>query len=239
MKRIYITLLAAIMGIAATFNASAQQEQTRQVTGFNSIGASGSFNVHVKIDGTESLKLKGDETVLKEIETVVENGKLEIRFKKSRGWWNSDDNNHHGKIEVYVTAKSLSGLAEAGSGSIVLDGALEGERVNVVVSGSGNINAAVKSGNLHVAISGSGNVKLEGTASDASIVISGSGSVSAQGLNAGSVNAVITGSGNARVHADKNIVAHLVGSGSLRYTGNATVSDVKTVGSGSVSKGNE
>ena len=226
------------MGIAATFNASAQQEQTRQVSGFNSIGASGSFNVHVKIDGTESLKLKGDEAVLKEIETVVENGKLEIRFKKSRGWWNND-NDHHGKIEVFVTAKSLSGLAEAGSGSIALEGALEGDHVNVVVSGSGNINAAVKSGSLHAAISGSGNIKLSGTVSDASIVISGSGSISAQGLNAGSVNAVITGSGNAHVHADKTIVAHLVGSGSLRYTGNATISDVKTVGSGSVSKGNE
>ena len=231
-------MLAAIMGIAATFNASAQQEQTRQVSGFNSIGASGSFNVHVKIDGTESLKLKGDEAVLKKIETVVENGKLEIRFKRSRGWWNND-NDHHGKIEVYVTAKSLLALAEAGSGSIVVDGALSGEHVNIMVSGPGNINAAVKSGNLHVAISGSGNIKLEGTTTDANIVISGSGSINAQTLNAGSVNAVITGSGNAHIHADKNIVAHLVGSGSLRYTGNATVSDVKTVGSGSVSKGNE
>ena len=238
MKRFYITMLAAIMGIAATFNASAQQEQTRQVSGFNSIGASGSFNVHVKIDGTESLKLKGDEAVLKKIETVVENGKLEIRFKRSRGWWNND-NDHHGKIEVYVTAKSLLALAEAGSGSIVVDGALSGEHVNIMVSGPGNINAAVKSGNLHVAISGSGNIKLEGTTTDANIVISGSGSINAQTLNAGSVNAVITGSGNAHIHADKNIVAHLVGSGSLRYTGNATVSDVKTVGSGSVSKGNE
>jgi hypothetical protein len=235
MKRISITLFAAIVFIAATLKASAQNEQTRQVSGFNGIASSGSFNVHVKIDGTESLKLTAGASIIKEIETVVENGKLEIRFKKPHKW----DNDHYGKIEVYVTAKSLSTLAEAGSGNINVEGALSGDNAKIAVSGSGNVTAAVKSNDLHAVISGSGNIKLEGSSSNANIVISGSGGLKAKEFKTGSVSAVITGSGNVYIGADKTITAHIVGSGSLVYSGAATISDIRTVGSGRVTKANE
>ncbi len=235
MKRISITLFAAIVFIAATLNASAQNEQTRQVSGFNGIASSGSFNVHVKIDGTESLKLTADASIINEIETVVENGKLEIRFKKSHKW----DDGNHGKIEVYVTAKSLSNLAEAGSGNINVEGALGGDNAKIAVSGSGNVTTTVKANDLHAVISGSGNIKLDGSSSNANIAISGSGGLKAKEFKAGSVSAVITGSGNAYIGADKTVTAHIVGSGSLVYSGQATISDVRTVGSGRVTKANE
>jgi hypothetical protein len=81
MKRISNTIFAAILLFAATLTASAQTEESRQVSGFNSIASSGPFNVHVNINGTESLKISASSEIMSEIETVVEDGKLEIKFK--------------------------------------------------------------------------------------------------------------------------------------------------------------
>ncbi len=231
MKKIAYSILAAVMIIAGTLNASAQSEETRQVSGFNSIGSSGPFDVHVKIDGTESLKISASSNVISEIETVVENGGLNIKFKHHN--WNHGD---LGKIDIYVTAKSLSALANAGSGSIKIDGALTGEKVNITLSGSGEISSAIKSDGLRVAISGSGSVHLSGNSSEASVQIAGSGELKGKELKTGSLSASITGSGTAYITAEKSVSAHIVGSGNVIYSGSAVIAESKTIGSGSVSK---
>jgi hypothetical protein len=125
MKKIVYSIFAAVLVFAATSKASAQSEQTRQVSGFNSIASGGPFDVHVKIDGTESLKLVANADIINEIETVVEDRKLKIKFKH-RDEWNDD---HYGKIDVYITAKALSALSNAGSGAMTVDGELHGDRV--------------------------------------------------------------------------------------------------------------
>jgi hypothetical protein len=232
MKKIHIILFIVLLVTVAAFKVSAQTEQTRQVSNFNGIASSGPFNIRVKIDGTESLKITANADIINEIETVVENGKLEIKFKRSHGW----EHNNVGKVDVYVTAKSLSTIANAGSGNIKVDGTLRGDEVKLVVSGSASITTAVKSEALRTVISGSGSININGNSNNTNIVISGSGELKGKEFKTGSASVVITGSGNAYITADKTLSAHIVGSGSLVYAGNATVSDVKTVGSGSVTK---
>ena len=231
MKRVAITIFAAIIVFAATLTVSAQSQQTREVSGFNSLASSGSFDVHVNINGTESLKISASPDIINEIETVVEDGTLKIKFKN-----NFHHDGDYGPVNVYVTAKSLSSLANAGSGSIKVEGAITGSNVSVSVSGSGNIESSIKSGNLHASIAGSGSIMLKGTADDAKVNISGSGELKGRELKTNSVSASIAGSGSAYVSADKTVSAHIVGSGNLIYSGNATVTDSKTVGSGGVSK---
>jgi len=233
MKRLVYTLFAAMLVFAATLKVSAQAEETRQVSGFNSLASGGPFNVHVKINGTESLKISGNADVIKDIETEVKDGKLSIKFKKEAEWKHHDS----GKIDIEVTAKSLSSLINAGSGNIKVDGEVSGDNVDVVLSGSGVITSAVKSGKLHAVISGSGSIHLNGTADDSKIVISGSGDVIAKELKTGSAAVTISGSGNAYFAADKTISSVITGSGSVVYSGNATVKS-KTAGSGSVHKAN-
>ena len=232
MKRIAYTIFAAVLLAAGTLRASASDE-TRQVSGYDKLSSSGPFSVHIKINGTESLKISASSEALSNIETEVEDGTLKIRIKRNSHWFEQN----YGQIDVYVTAKSLGSLVNAGSGSIDVDGSLSGGKVNVVLSGSGSIKTAVKSDELHAAISGSGSVHLAGKTGDASLVISGSGELKARDLVTGSASVVITGSGNTYITADKTIKAHIIGSGNVIYSGNATV-DSSTIGSGSVSKAN-
>jgi hypothetical protein len=233
MKRSAYTFFAVILLFTATLTASAQSEENRPVSGFNSLASSGPFDVHVNINGTESLKISASPKIMNEIETIVEDGTLKIKFKHHDDWDHGDD---YGKIDVYVTAKSLSSLVNAGSGSIKVEGTVSGSDVSVVLSGSGDIQTAVKSGNLHATISGSGSINLNGSADEAKVVISGSGEVKGRELKTNNTSVTITGSGSAYFTADKTVSARIVGSGNVVYSGNATISESKTIGSGSVSK---
>ena len=217
--------------MTAALNASAQNSQTREVSGFNSVASAGPFNVHIKLDGTESLKIDADPGIINEIETTVKDGALKISFKDHNYW-----NKNAGKIDIYVTAKSLSGLVNSGSGSIKVDGLISTDNFKAVLSGSGNITTSVKSDGLHAVISGSGSIKLSGDANDADIVVTGSGELNGKDLKTSSSQVTITGSGNVHVAANKSVSAHIIGSGSVVYSGNATVSDAKYIGSGRMTK---
>lgn len=206
------------------------QEQVRSVSGFNSIGSGGSFAVHVKINGTESLRIDGaDAEMASLIETSVTNGHLEIRWKRG-----SEPHHYNGRIDVYVTAKSLSGLGNAGSGSMELDGSLSGGDVHVALSGSGSIRSGVNGGTLDVTISGSGDIRLKGKAATTAVKISGSGKLDGDALATDVAEIQISGSGDAYITVNKTISADIVGSGSVRYSGSGTISSVRTVGSGRV-----
>ncbi|HEY4111646.1 head GIN domain-containing protein [Puia sp.] len=230
MKTLKIAFLAlfAIAGITVT--AFAQSEETRSVSGYSGVNSGGSFNVHVKIDGTESLRLKGDAEDLRKIETVVERGVLQIRFPKDQ----EREHQHIGRVDVYVTAKSLSSIGLGGSGSIEVDGVVKGEKVKVSMGGSGTVTTAVESNNLHVSIAGSGNINLKGKANDTEISIAGSGNLKAADLRTDNADISIAGSGDIRMDVEKSLSARIAGSGNVVYSGNASVNNISTAGSGRV-----
>jgi hypothetical protein len=233
MKKLAYTLLSAVLFSAATITASAQDSstQTRQVSDFSSIDSGGPFNVHIKMDGTESVKIEADANIINDIETVVESGTLKIKFKDRE--YRRYNNIH--KTEIYVSARSLNGLINSGSGHMNVDGIIttSGE-FKAILSGSGSINTSVKSGNLHAVISGSGSISINGNTGYADFVISGSGQIEGKDLKTESIKAVVTGSGNIYVAAEKSVSAHITGSGSVNYSGSASVVDSRSVGSGRV-----
>src|SRR3978361_819588 len=107
MKRLVFVLLSAALLSAVTINASAQE--SRSVSGFNSVASAGPFNVHIKMDGNESKKVDADAYSINYIETVVDGNTLKIRFKDHE--WRH--RNIH-KAEIYVEAKSLNSLINSG-----------------------------------------------------------------------------------------------------------------------------
>lgn len=235
MKKFVFKLLAATVALAATLSASAQSVESRQVSGFSRIALSGAFTVHVSIDGSESLKISSKPDVIKFIETVVEDSTLKIRFKDNlkNGQGDSDR-----PIDIYITAKALSSLANTGSGSVKVDGTITGTVVRIVMNGAGKIESSVQSGNLLVIMSGAGRVQLRGTADKAKVAINGSGEMNGRNLKTENTSVTISGSANVYLSADKTVSANIEGPGSVYYSGNATVTDKNIIGTGGVSKVN-
>ncbi|QHS54334.1 DUF2807 domain-containing protein [Mucilaginibacter sp. 14171R-50] len=227
-----ISCFVLVICAVITFSAAAQ-EVTRDVSGFTGIECNGPFNVQIKIDGTESLKLDVDAEVLNDIKTVVEDGVLKIGLKN--GWKNHSNVK---RANVYITAKKLSYLANGGSGNAVLTGVITGENATLAVSGSGNLKAGVKSTVFRASVSGSGSIDLNGSTGSAAVSVSGSGSINAKEFTAQTVNAKISGSGGVSIIANISVSASISGSGGLEYTGNAKIANSNYSGSGRITKVN-
>lgn len=222
MKRLtlkFIPILTVLL--VATLLVSAQSVETRHVSNFTGIASEGPFNVHVKIDGTEGVKLSSELDVIKVIETVVKNGTLIIKFKDDL---HNGEGNTSGPIDIYVSAKTLSSLVKTGSGSIsVDDGNLTGNAVRIVITGSGNITSSVKSESLNVVITGSGTVALKGTTNKGETTINGPGLLNSKHLEIKEASVLINGSGSAYLTADNSLLTRVNGTGNIIYSGNPKV----------------
>src|SRR3569833_2414491 len=232
MRKIFICC-SIMLACMVTALSAAAQGTTRSVSGYNGDECNGPFNVQVKIDGTETLRLDVDADILDDIETKVDNGVLKEQMK--HGW-----RNHRNvrRANVYITAKQLRYLGNGGSGNMELEGTVTGTDAKLELSGSGNLRAAVKAGSLQLHLSGSGGITAKGSAGNTEVSISGSGNVNARELTAQKVDASISGSGGVEIVANQTVSARISGSGGVEFSGNATIADTHYSGSGRVNKRN-
>lgn len=228
----WLTILLPFMciGIAHATLLNRLDKESRPVSGFNSIQNSGSFHVFVKIGSTESLELEGDPDVLRQIETVVEQGALKIRMKKNLNLFSMNT----GRVSIYITAKQLRALSQSGSGKIEVANPITSSELNTKVSGSGSITCTAKVRDLAAAVSGSGQIDVQGSTENNDIRISGSGKFNGAKLTANNTNVHISGSGDAYVFTNQELNAKISGSGSVRYAGSVKSVNASTSGSGKV-----
>ncbi|MFM6977089.1 MAG: head GIN domain-containing protein [Sphingobacteriaceae bacterium] len=241
MKKIILSL--SLVWATLSFSSAAHLKQTklqqanqeeRTVADFTGISSGGNFNVVITLGDKETLRMEGDADLLKEIESKVEKGILKIQYKnKTRLWdWNTSDKK---RVNVFITAKTLTNLSLSGSGSMKVNGKVQAPDFRTVVSGSGSLQVNAESVNYSGTISGSGSIHLSGSAQNAELTVSGSGSLKAADFKAKSANITVSGSGGASLYVEQTLKGTLSGSGNIRYAGNPSVTETKS-GSGSISK---
>lgn len=187
-------------------------------------------SLELRTGGTESVTIETDDNLLPLIETVVENGTLNIRPTKR----NLDLDGRH--LKIVVQAKGVDHLALGGSGSIDAD-ALRGPKVSVDLGGSGSIKLrGVDSDALSVVLGGSGDLKVAGgTTRKLSLSIAGSGNVDLGKLQSADASVNIAGSGEATISVRDNLNVTIAGSGDVNYYGDPRVSKT-SIGSGSAKR---
>lgn len=218
--------------LIGTVNHHTLSSETRKVSDFSQISSGGSFNVYVKMGSAESLRIEADRDELDNIETVVEGGVLKIKTKKSSVNWGWGSRS---RVNIYITAKSLNGLAISGSGNMEVEGTIRTQRLDVKVSGSGNILLSTAAKTFNASLSGSGNIKVSGSTETSNVSISGSGEFEGGKLITNESQIKVSGSGEATVHANKTLNAAVSGSGDIFYSGNAQVNQSKS-GSGKITR---
>ena len=181
--------------------------EPRTVSGFFAVDLSGSGHVVIEQTGTESLTVTTDDNLLPYIKTEVHGSTLELGTKDMTNVSPTED------IIFKLTVKNLEGLEISGSGKADVKG-LVADR-------------------LQVRISGSGDVSGQGTAHDLELRISGSGSYRGQDIKSQRATVGVSGSGNAVVSASDTLKADVSGSGTVEYVGEPQVSQ-NISGSGSV-----
>ena len=172
--------------------------ESRDVDGFSTIELTGSGDVIIEQEGTESLSIEAEDNLLPDLTSDVSNGTLRLGTKEGV------DLEPTLPVTYRVTVEDLAGLQLSGSGSVTA--------------------AGITTPSISIDISGSGDVTVDGTADRQTVTISGSGDYSARDLLSRNASAEISGSGNVTVNALDVLDAEISGSGNATYTGNPQVS---------------
>lgn len=223
--------LGAAMPVAAraeTIAAAGQRaSETRPVGAFQAIATAGDIDLHIRQGQPAAVTVQADRALLPRLETVVEDGTLQVRWKRG---FVSD---HGGRSRVEITTPQLQSLHGSGAGKLRVE-ALQTPRLAVALSGSGDLRLDdLACDELTLDIAGSADILASGRATTLRIKISGSGDVRAQRLQADAVVVAIAGSGDAALQAHKTLSVTIAGSGDVSYSGEAALSS-SIAGSGRV-----
>lgn len=202
--------------------------EARTVDAFHAVSVSIPGSVELIQGDSESLQIEADDNLLPVIETVVENGELQIRITQGVQLTGSS------RIRVTVRAASVDSLAVSGSANL-LTNRLQTTRLEASIAGSGNITIRdLQSERLSVSIAGSGDFEARGAGQAIDVSIAGSGHLRAPNFSTQSAKVSIAGSGNATVWVRKSLSVSIVGSGDVRYYGEGALQGASVIGSGRI-----
>jgi hypothetical protein len=206
------------------------RRQAREVGHFKGVAMALAGKVEIRRapdSAQEGVTIETDDNLLPLIETVVEDGTLQIRTRRPVSI-------HTRSLRILVQVRQLDRLALAGSGDIDAD-RMDGAQVQFDIGGSGAIRVGrIDAERVVVAVGGSGKLRAdEGAARTVSISIGGSGNIDLARVRAESANVTIGGSGDATLQVRDSLSTTVMGSGSIAYYGDPRIS-TSMLGSGKV-----
>jgi hypothetical protein len=202
----------------------------RSTTSFNSLVIGVPADTYFRQDSVLKVEIHAQQNILDEIESVVINNELRIRFRDI----NTNVRSHDG-ITIYVSAPDIRNMELEGSGNLQVTGPFTPANIGLSIEGSGNIKVQdISTTIISTNISGSGDISINnGMANEATLTIEGSGHTDVSNVQVKDANARISGSGTIKVFATQNLKARISGSGTIFYKGTPVINS-QTSGSGTV-----
>jgi hypothetical protein len=211
------------------------------------VDLSGPIDLTLRQGPTPYLKVRGEQRLLGNVETVQDGDTLRIGTKGMLF-------HHRRPLQVELVLPTLEQLAVHGSGDSTVNG-FTGEKFDLQLHGSGNVNFngrfkqlaagvhgsgdlnlnAGNSENVELEMVGSGQIKSSGSCKTLSAEVTGSGDLDAQHLASDKVSVNLRGSGTTQVFARQAADLSLRGSGDIHVFGNPNDRNVSRTGSGEVS----
>ncbi len=205
--------------------------ETRDIHNINRISLDGVGNLFIKQGDKESLKIEAEDNVLPIIITDVNNGQLNISFRRS-GF--PVDLMPTKPINFFLTVKDLNGIDLSGAANIK-EATIKTGTMDLSTSGSSDVVMNIRANELTSRSSGSSKFNMSGTVDRQEVDISGSGTYSAADLASKECRVGISGSGSCTVKVSSRLNVSISGSGNVAYIGNPSVSQ-SISGSGTVRK---
>jgi hypothetical protein len=205
--------------------------EDRPVSDFKNVEVGGAAKVLVTQGDHASVKIEGDENLLKYMEVNQVGDKIVVRERPGFNLVPTHD------LIVYVTAPVFNSIEASGACDIIGQNKITNpEAMEMGVSGAGDIKMEVDAPKLTARVSGSGSVYLKGTTKDVDLDLTGAGHAHCYELMAENTKVDISGAGSAEVYASVRLQADVSGAGDVKYKGNATDVKQDVSGAGSVHK---
>ena len=210
-KFVYIYFILGMVWSACDSNSGKLVTEEKELDAFEELLIGSNFDVEIKKADSYKMIIQDGENFIDKIHYELADGRLSI--DRESGIFLSS--NLDSKITIY-TPEPIQSIQLDGSGSIMSEENWNYNKLNCILSGSGDI-------------------QLRGMANDCRIQLDGSGDVMLAKLKALKADVQINGSGSVEIHAAKKLKVDLNGSGDVEYTGNPDV-EQNINGSGTVNK---
>jgi len=190
------------------------------------------FN-YSQTSGNSSLTITTDENLFDYIDIEQTDGKIRIKAQGDNLEVNPT------KLVIEGKSKQLQKVNISGTMNFIVENLLDVPDVSFSISGVGDIKISeIVCDHLRCDISGVGNIYLDGKVKAAEYYVSGVGKVKAYDCEVDDLKCDMSGVGNMEVLALKNISSNTSGVGSVKYRGDAVVSNSVASGIGRIKRVN-
>lgn len=227
-------LLVLVLALGALPAAAATPTRGYTVVGFDKIRVDGPFDVTVRTGLAPSARATGSTAALDRISIVTQGSTLVIRPDNTA--WGGYPGGAIGKVSVAVTMAVLSSAGLAGSGRLTVD-RVKGPALELGLGGGGVIAISdVSVDKVNLMLTGSGNVSLAGRADQARLILRGAGNLAAEKLTVRQADIVSAGAGTLTLTATETAKIASAGTGDVTVLGKAKCT-VEATGAGDVTCG--
>lgn len=174
------------------------ETEMRDLQGFTGIVTTSFVDVDITVGSEFSVKVEADDNLLEYIETKVRRKTLYIDTRDGYSL------SSHENIRVIVMLPALEVVEISGSSDMTITG-VNGEE-------------------LEIGITGSGDITIEGKVEDIDISVTGSGDIDARDLHCDEAYIRISGSGDIDIAVESYLDVRVSGSGDVKYWGSPKIS---------------
>lgn len=150
----------------------------------------------------------------------------------------TDKNENLGKLfssmTFYVYYEKLEAVELNGAGSVSTKGKINSTSLSVELSGTGNMFIKTQCENFEADMNGAGKMEIIGETKLSKVSVQGVGTYEARQLRTEVNDVMVSGVGNAYVHAEKSLTAQINGVGKIKFLGSPAEKNFKTNGIGSI-----
>lgn len=182
--------------------------ETRNVSDFDKVEASGAINVEITIEKDFSVSVEADDNLLANIKTEVSGDTLKI--------FSEDRISAKTRINVRISMPAI-------------------ERLEISGASNGTV-ANVKSGALELKASGASKIRIDGEAKTLEADASGASSIDAESLRVEDANIEASGASKAIVSATNNLEVDASGASKITYVGEPKNLKQNSSGASSIAK---
>lgn len=175
-----------------------------------------------------SLEIKGNPDLIGKVKTNIQDGELSIVYDVKITDWSDLQILGSPKLQYFVTMKTVDAVNMGGAGNLEA-GHLDADKLSLVHSGLGKLQISDLQGqDLTVELGGLGEILLKGSVQSQTVGLTGAGSYDAEGLASRTARVALSGAGSANVWVEETLEADVSGAGSIRYKGNAKVTQISS-----------
>jgi len=198
-------------------------QETRPVSGFNSLQFRAIGKVIITQGDVESLTIQADPEIRSRVHTEVNEGVLVISYDSDWKDWTGLNFIDKGTTVFNLTMKEIKSLSISGVGN--LDAAsINTDTLNLALSGPATMTVGTLTANsLKVDMSGVGSIDVAGKCNDQTINLSGAGSYKAARFESEKATVKLSGVGSSTLWVNDSLDANISGAGAVEYYGSAKI----------------